>query len=273
VAECCRDFSRWKFRDVTQIDVTTFLGAYPFRDVGAPNPAALAQEMERVGTTAAWVSHLDAVYRRNPDGGNAAVYAAAELDPRLRAVPAIHPSLPGWIAALEEAVARGVPAVRCDPTLYGLPPVDDGMRELLAACATRALPVMMAVRLEDLRQRQPEDIAVDLPAWAVRRLIRSHPAIRLVITHADRDFIEQVHFGSTPQEAARILWDISWVWGPPEDHLELLLRTVGIARFTFGTGMPLRLPETSLARLDLLDLNAGSRQQIIAGNLSSFCQP
>ncbi|HEY8062713.1 MAG TPA: hypothetical protein VID74_07940, partial [Gemmatimonadales bacterium] len=107
--------------------------------------------------------------------------------------------------------------------------------------------------------------------WAVRQLIRSHSAARLIITHADRDFIEQVHFGSTPQEASRILWDISWIWGPPEDHLELLITTVGSARFTFGTGMPLRLPETSTAKLDLLNLSAALRQQIAGGNLTTFC--
>ena len=105
-----------------------------------------------------------------------------------------------------------------------------GFRRWMTACAScsrrvprASCPLMMAVRLEDLRQRQPTDIATDLPPWAVRQLIRSHPAARLIITHADRDFIEQVHFGSTPQEASRILWDISWIWGPPEDHLELLL--------------------------------------------------
>jgi len=256
---------------VSQVDVNTFLGAYPFRDVGATSPAVLTREMERVGTTAAWVSHLSAIYHQDVDGGNTALYAAAELDGRLRAVPTIDPSRPEWITALDEADRHGVPAVRCDPTLHGLPPVDDGMRELLAACAARDLPVMMAVRLEDLRQRQPADPAADLPPWAVRQLIRSHPGVRLIITHADRDVIEQVHFGSTPQEASRILWDISWVWGPPEDHLELLLATIGDARFTFGTGMPLRLPETSVAKLDLLNLSAASRQQIADGNLATFC--
>src|SRR2546427_7246134 len=30
-------------------------------------------------------------------------------------------------------------------------------------------------------------------------------------------------------------WDISWIWGPPEDHLETLLATVGVDRFVFGT--------------------------------------
>ena len=94
--------------------------------------------------------------------------------------------------------------------------------------------------------------------------------MRLVVTHADRELIEQVHFGSTPEESSRILWDISWIWGPPEDHLELLLQTVGPDRFTFGTGMPLRLPETSIAKLDLLNLDADARSAITAGNLTAF---
>ena len=102
-----------------------------------------------------------------------------------------------------------------------------------------------AVRLEDSRQRHPADVTPELPAAAVRALLHSDADVRLVITHADRAFIEEVHFGSTAEEAKRVLWDISWVWGPPEDHLATLITTVGVDRFVFGTGQPLRLPETS----------------------------
>lgn len=258
---------------MTQVDVTTFLSGYPFRDIGPWDAAALLNEMARVGTTESWVSHLPAVYGRDPDAGNAELYAVSSLHRRLKPVPAVHPAGPGWIATLDEAVSRRAPAVRCDPTLHGEAPVDDAMRQLVAACSARQLPLMMAVRLEDVRQRRPDDVAADLPPWAVRQLIRSHPAARLIVTHADRDFIEQVHFGSTPAEAARILWDVTWIWGPPEDHLELLLHTVGIERFTFGTGMPLRLPEAAVAKLDLLDLGADAREQIASGNLAAFTAP
>jgi predicted TIM-barrel fold metal-dependent hydrolase len=120
--------------------------------------------------------------------------------------------------------------------------------------------------LEDARQRHPHDRAGELPASAVRMLIRSDPRLRLIITHADRGLIEEVHFGSTPEEAARIWWDISWIWGPPEDHLETLMTTIGTERFVFGTGQPLRIPETSVAKLDLLELSADTRQSIESGN-------
>jgi hypothetical protein len=93
--------------------------------------------------------------------------------------------------------------------------------------------------------------------------------VRLIVSHADRGFIEEVHFGSTPEESARIWWDICWIWGPPEDHLHTLLRTVGVERFLFGTGQPLRLPEASVAKLDLLDLPADQRAMIESENVKS----
>jgi predicted TIM-barrel fold metal-dependent hydrolase len=75
-----------------------------------------------------------------------------------------------------------------------------------------------------------------------------------------------VHFGSTPEEAARIWWDTSWIWGPPEDHLETLVGTIGVARFVFGSGQPLRIPESAVAKLDLLDLSGEARAAIESGN-------
>jgi predicted TIM-barrel fold metal-dependent hydrolase len=145
---------------------------------------------------------------------------------------------------------------------YGLDPAGGEMRVLAAACAAARLPLVLAVRFEDGRQRHPRDVAPELPAAAVRALVRGDPDVRLLVTHADRAFIEEAHFGSTAAEAGRIWWDISWVWGPPEDHLETLLRTVGVERFVFGTGAPLRIPEVAAAKLDLLDLDAERRAAI-----------
>jgi len=252
-----------------RVDVDAFLGAYPFRRVPATSPGALLRAMDRVEVDEAWVSHLPSVFWRAPAEGNAWLYETAARERRLRPVPAVHPGLPGWEDVLGDATARGVPAVRCDPTCYGLDPGGAEMRVLAAACGAARLPLLLAVRLEDARQRHPGDRAPELPAAAVRALIRSDGDVRLVVTHADRGFIEEVHFGSTLEEAARIWWDIAWVWGPPEDHLETLLATVGVDRFVFGTGQPLRIPEASVAKLDLLDLTVAERAGIESQNALS----
>jgi len=249
-----------------RIDVNAFLGAYPFRRVPGTSPDGLLPAMARAGIDEAWVSHLPSLFWRQPMEGNAWLYATVAREPRLKPVPALHPGLSGWEGALGEAADRGAPAGRCDPLYYGLDPAGPEMRVLAAACGAAKLPLMMAVRLEDGRQRHPNDPAAELPAAAVRALIRSDEDVRLVITHADRGFIEEVHFGSTPEEAARLWWDVSWIWGPPEDHLETLLGTIGLDRFVFGTGQPLRIPEAGVAKVDLLELAPARRAAIDSEN-------
>jgi uncharacterized protein len=253
-----------------RIDVNSFIGAYPFRRVPGTSPDAVLAAMDRVGIDQAWVSHLPSVFWREPAAGNSWLYETTRRLERLRPVPAVHPALGGWEQLVKEARDQGVPAVRCDPTYYGLDPTGPELRALVARCGDESIAVLMAVRLEDARQRHPNDRAGELPPWAIRSLIRSHPTVRLVVTHAERSFVEEVHFGSTPEEAARIWWDISWLWGPPEDHLQSLLSTVGIGRFVFGTGQPLRLPDATVAKLDLLDLDAPARSAIESENAASI---
>jgi hypothetical protein len=249
-----------------RLDVNTFLGAYPYRRVPGTSPEALLRAMDRVAIDQAWVSHLPGIFWRDPGAGNPWLYETVQREDRFRPVPAIHPGLPGWQSGLSQAKAADAPAVRCDPTFYGIDPVGAEIDALGRSCAAERIPLMLAVRLEDARQRHPNDRAGELPPWAIRSLIRSDPRLRLVITHADRAFIEEVHFGSTPEESARIWWDICWIWGPPEDHLATLLRTIGVERFVFGTGQPLRLPEAGTAKLDLLDLSAEQRSSIESEN-------
>ena len=252
-----------------RIDVNSFVGAYPFRKLPGTSPEGLLRSMDRVGIDQAWVAHLPSVFWRDPADGNAWLYETAGQQARFRPVPAVHPGLAGWEQTIAGASSAQAPAVRCDPMYYGLDPVGSEMRALVKVCGKEQVPLMLAVRLEDARQRHPNDRAGELPPWAVRTLVRSDSRVRLLVTHADRPFIEEVHFGSTPEESARIWWDISWIWGPPEDHLETLLGTIGVERFVFGTGQPLRLPETSAAKLDLLDLSKQQRAAIESENLKN----
>lgn len=249
-----------------RIDVNAWVGGYPWRKVPGTAPAAVLEAMDRAHITRAWLSHLPSVFWRDPMEGNDWLLETCECEPRFRAVAAIQPALPDWESDVRAASQRGAAALRVDPMFHDIDPAGTPIKELVAASAEISLPVMLAVRLEDGRQRHPLDSAAELPPSAIRKLIRSHPAARLVVTHADRSFIEEVHFGSTADEAARIWWDISWTWGPPEDHLEHLIGAMGAERFLFGSGQPLRLPETPAARMELLDIEPDQRAAIEHGN-------
>jgi hypothetical protein len=235
------------------IDVDTLIGQYPFRHVPHPDPDVLVRVLDREGIGTAWVGHLPSAFYRDPSLGNHELYAAlAPFAERLRPVPTIRPDWPQWELALREAHDAGAPAVRAYPPQWQLGPHDASLRDLAIAVGEQGMALLLTVRFEDLRQRHSMDTAGDLSAASIRALARAGDAVRLIVTAAGREMIEEVHWGLTPAEQRRVSWDISWIWGPPEDHLAKLLRTIGPERFVFGTQWPLRLTQTARANLDLL---------------------
>lgn len=249
------------------VDVSAFVGPYPFRHLPDSSPEWLLRQMDRLDIAHAWVGHLPSVFYRDPAPGTRDLLALlAPHRDRLLPVPTVHPGLPGWKDELRAARDAGAPAVRVYPGFQGLPPAGREMQALVAAAAEIRVALVLTVKLEDVRQRHPLDSAPDLPPAAIRALARLHPDSRLLVTHGDRSLVEEVHFGLTPDEARRVLWEISWIWGPPEDHLALLLETVGADRFTFGTGMPLRIPDGAVAKIDL-QTDARTRALVTDANL------
>jgi hypothetical protein len=257
---------------MTVIDVSAFVGAYPFRDLGSAGSANwLVEQMNRLHIDQAWVGYLPAVFHRDPAPGNHALeLITASCAGRLLPVPTVNPEQPRWQDDLNRALEHGAPAVRVFPQYQGIDPAGDEMRVLLAATAIATIPLILTVRLEDARQRHPLDVAPELPAAAVRALVRSDAQARVLVTHADAAYVQEVHFGLTDREAGQVLWDITWLWGPPEDHLGRLIHTIGHERFTLGTGMPLRIGDVAMARLDLLDLPDETRRALLGGNLQDW---
>lgn len=236
-----------------RVDVHCYVGGYPFRHVPHPEPAILARVTEREGLHSAWVGHLPSAFWRDPTLGNEELYA--QLAPhasRLRPVPAIRPDWPRWQVALANARTQEAPAVRAYPQLWGLQGEDARLVRMANACGEAGMALLLTVRFEDLRQRHPMDVAGDLPAATVRELVRRARNSRVIVAGAGREWIREVHWGLTPAEQERVLYDISWIWGPPEDHLAGLMREIGAGRLCFGTGWPLRLTQTPAANLELL---------------------
>ena len=233
------------------VDVHAYVGPYPFRHLPHPDPDVLARVLARESIAEAWVGYLPGAFYRDPSAGNAALLTALAPFPTLHPAPTVRPDWPHWERELARAVDAGAPAVRAYPPQWGLGPDDASMVRLGDACAEAGVAVVLAVRFEDLRQRSRLDVAGDLQPAAVRALARRSRAA-VVVLAAGREFVEEVHFGLTPAEQRRVWYDVSWIWGPPEDHLAILFRTIGPERFVFGTGWPLRLTQVPAANLALL---------------------
>ena len=235
------------------VDVSAWIGAYPFRELPHPDAEVLVRVLEREGIGAAWVGALSAAWHRDPGPANRWLYAQlAPFAEVLRPSPTVRPDWPGWERVLDEAVARDAPSVRVYPMQLGYAPTAPCLTALARACAERGLVMQLTVRFEDLRQRHPMDGVGDLTAAHIRTLVRGAPGGQVIVSGAGRDLIEEVHWSLTPQEQQRCHWDWAWVWGPPEDHLAHLFGTVGASQFVFGGYWPLRLIQASGSTLGLL---------------------
>lgn len=257
------------------IDTTAWIGGYPYRELPHPEPEVLVRVLEREGFGGAWVGHLPGAFHRDPAPSNRTLLAA--LKPHralLHPAPIVRPDWPGWEELLAMAVAEGAPAVRAYPTLWGLGPGHPAMAELAHACGEAGVVLHLTVRFEDLRQRHTIDSAGDLSAAAVRALARlAGSRCHLLVAGAGRELIEEIHWGLTPDEQARVWYDWHWVWGPPEDHFAHLVGTVGAERFTWSSWWPLRLTQQAQALVDLLPtpvpsshFGDGTRLARLAGN-------
>ncbi|HJU65819.1 MAG TPA: hypothetical protein VJ596_09090, partial [Gemmatimonadaceae bacterium] len=240
---------------VVRVDVNTFIGGYPFRHVPHPEPATLARVLEREQVSGAWVGHLPSAFFRDPQPGNEELYAALDTHSTLMPVPVVRPDWPKWERTLADASAHGARAVRAYPAQWGMRADDRHMAALAVACGEAGVVLVLTTRFEDLRQRHWLDAAGDLSGATIRALARVSKRAHMVVTGAGRGLVEEVHWGLTPDEQSRVWWDISWIWGPPEDELEHLLRTCGPSRFLYGSGWPLRLAQTPRANLDLLPID------------------
>jgi predicted TIM-barrel fold metal-dependent hydrolase len=234
------------------IDVHTYIGAYPFRHLPHPDPEVLARVLGREGAEGAWVGSLPAALHRDPQPANDELFTRLEPHAALRPVPVIRPDWPGWERTLRDAADRGVPAIKAYPPQWGMAPGDPRMATLAAACGEAGVVLLLTVRFEDLRQRHHLDTAGDLSPAAIRAAARASSRSRIVVLGAGRGTLEEVHWGLTPDEQSRVWWDISWIWGPPEDDLAHLVRSIGGSRLLYGTGWPLRLTQAPRANLALL---------------------
>jgi Amidohydrolase len=235
------------------IDVNCFIGPFPFRELPHPDPDVLVRVLEREKLDGAWVGHLPTAFHRDVTAGNEALFSA--LEPHravLEPVPAIRPDWPHWQLALANAHADGARAIRAYPMQWGMSAHDARLAALAGACGEIGLPLVLTTRFEDARQRSSLDVASELSGAHIRAIVRSDAKVRVVVTCAGRALIEETHWGLTPDERARLSWDISWIWGPPEDHLAHLLQTIGADRFLFGSAWPLRLVQSPIANLELL---------------------
>jgi predicted TIM-barrel fold metal-dependent hydrolase len=267
-----------------RIDVSAYLGRWPFRSFRTTTCAALLDRMDLLGIDLAIVANLHGLFYQNPQPANAelAAWIAAEPRARGRLVPfaVLNPTYPGWRDDL--AVCRGelgCRGVRLFPQYHDYTPGDPALAEFLGVAAAEDFPVGFALRLIDARGRSWLDSGVvvaeteQLRLDALARALAPFPALRWLVSQA---IFEQLDAAAVAQlTGARVLFDTTrattcGVAGPNSYDLVAEQTRFGAEKFAFGSMTPFSDPCSPVLRLTAGGLSPAALAAAFGGNARRF---
>jgi hypothetical protein len=197
--------------------------------------------LEREGLSGAWVGHLPSAFYRDPSPGNDDLFGAVCAARGSVASRAVHPPRLAELGA----VARGRWSIG-GPCRARLPAAVVAWGPMIRTCARYApraaragVALVLTARFED---------CVSATGWIRRANLTEAPfaasrggntATRIPRSAtAGRGTVEETHWGLTPEERELVFWDISWIWGPPEDVAGDAAPDHGTSsRFVYGTSV------------------------------------
>ena len=240
------------------IDAYALAGHWPFRAVA--DERAPLRWMDRAGIRRALVTPMDALFRFEALETARDVVRLAQRHPdRVSAVFAVNPMTAGWRGRLSKLCEKTAPAaLALMPGYHGYSPSDVLVNGLMDEAAQRGLPVLLVLRVEDVRKQHPLMPVPDVPIEPVMALARRHADAPLVLLGATVP--ECLLLAGLPN----VYVEISGMEGadPPAAAVEAL----GPERVLLGTRAPLFVPESSRNKLAFSALDASVVRAITSEN-------
>ncbi len=235
---------------MTLHDANAHLGHWPFRRLPFTGVEALLSRMDALGIDRAAVTSSHAVLYRNVHEANRelAEWTNGRRD-RLAPVATLDPGYPGagvdlaWCAEV-----LGARALRLLPRWHGFGLSDPVTLDLVRLAAARGMAIVVPGRLEDGRQRHRLAPQTDVTLDEVLALAGALPDARILATELpvrldDADL-------SRIRAAPGLSFEISRMPGGADRTFPRLVEALGADRFLFGTGMPFKVPEVALLKLE-----------------------
>ena len=245
------------------IDYLASIGNFAFRYISHSDPVSVIQLMDEEDIDFALVSSLESIMYRNVQKGNE-LLAERIGEHRDRLIPAavINPIYP---EAVEDTLYcledLGMKAIRLYPNYHGYDLTDSRIASVMSVAQERTIPVSIAFRVEDERQRHwlvnPQPASVD----TVLSLIKAFPEVHFVLERASGGELNRLIRGApeiknwSAETSGRFLSDLRQV-----------LDAIGSDRLILGTDMPLQYSKAAILKLESLDLDRASREKIMMLN-------
>lgn len=245
------------------IDLNSFIGSWPSHPVKG-EPEHVWPSLRAVGVTRIFVSHLSAVWCRNPHVYNQVLYETVATTEDVWPVPVLDPTAADWKHELERASGHDrVKMVRLLPNYGGYELADVG--DFLTAIQSADLSVIVQTCLEDPRRHHPLAIVPSVPASAVVEMAKDFPQLRVLIGGAKAAELRNL---TDPVLAlSNVYADTAHVDGL--DAMKLLVDNGLGDRLVLGSHAPLFISHAALGRV-VTDLEDDAAHRILKDNALRF---
>lgn len=248
------------------VDLTAFVGTWPWRLQASADPARLTGFADRLGLEGLCVSHLASVFGFDTNAGNEALWQVAADDQRLWPFVIINPTEPGWTEELERATRNGARGIRLVPAYQGFGLSGPAVADLFEAADDLRLPVQVCVNLDDERVRHPRYAVDGIDSSAIAELIRARAGRRIGLSGIKyTDWPEIAAHLDHGHDLSRVLVDL-WFTNGPVGALGELCRS-GLDRlFGFGSCHPVQEIVATAYQLGAADLDQDQRARLCGDN-------
>ena len=231
------------------IDVNTYIGHWAFRQVPQHTAEALVRRLDVHGINRAVVASTHGILYKNVHPANEEL--SAQTGPyRDRLIPfaTLNPTFPGWREDLRRcAQDLDLRGIRLYPQYHGYNLTDEAGLALVDAATELGWAVQVPMRVVDRRQRHAWDLAQDIRPGEFEKAFTMRPQARwMVLNGLGFDGIRLA-------AGAQVLIEISRMTSVLQQNIPALIETSGAGHLAFGTGMPFKVPEPALLKLDVLD--------------------
>lgn len=249
-------------------DCNAWLGHWPFRQLKQTTPEQLLAQMDEYGFKWAAVSSLDAILHRNTQPANELLAQATALyADRLFPLAAINPTYVKWEDDLTICQERlGMKGVRLYPQYHNYELADRIGSRVAAACRERGLPVFLAHRIEDPRQRHALDPGKTVAPDGLVALLNAVPGLKVVLNNARIDPASRLFQG----EYAEQPWYFDLALSNRPKEIGDVAITSGHNHMVVGTHTPLSYPTCTLVKLAVLEIDAEQRAAVEHGNAENI---
>jgi predicted TIM-barrel fold metal-dependent hydrolase len=247
-------------------DACAFVGHWPFRNIGAENPEVLEQRLRREGFDRAYVSPYG-LFVTDPQTINTVWGSRLMASSFFRFVPVLNPTVSGWERSLNVCREQlRAAAVRLHPNYHRYSCDSEQTHELAAAGAELGIPLIIQLRMQDVRTMNPLMQVPDTDWREAVALAHGFPEAPIVIAGANW---QESHSIWEAREGLDCLYlAISHL--ERVDGLRRFLDRFGVDRLLLGSHAPLFTPTSARLKIETAQLSHSEREALCRVNAKAL---